>query len=211
MSQEINEASTHSRVSLGPDESYFRTMTLIRSRFSSSEASILGETPLARAERLALQVRKIVEGIAFAALSGLEARNEKVLAGHRTKSADDLLIWLNKKNLLKLPSAQRIGPAVTGFKVVMEGGAGSAAGLDQDVGSLLRMFSRASALIHEHHPERYTEAKILADLQEIEADLRKLREWLWLHIMFLCGKAFLVQMGQYGTASFMVNLTKESQ
>lgn len=72
------------------------------------------------------------------------------------------------------------------------------------------MFSRASALLHERHPERLLEAQVIAEREALESDLQRLRDWLWLHVMFLKSKGFLVQMGQHGTPSFMTDLTRLS-
>jgi hypothetical protein len=70
------------------------------------------------------------------------------------------------------------------------------------------MYSRASSLVHERHPEQLTDTQIESELKAIELDASRLRNWLWLHIMFLRGEGFLVQMGQFGTDSFMVSISK---
>jgi len=187
---------------------YFHSAQIMRNRFLTAAVAGENETPLARAERIAFQVRKIVEGVAFATLSGVEVRNKQTLAELRSKDADKLLIWLDRKGLLKLPTAQRVGMPLLGFQLVLEGGAGAAAGLDLDKTNLLEMFSRASSLVHERHPERLTEEKVSSELLAVENDLHRLRGWLWLHTMYLRDSAFLIQMGQYGTSSFFVNLTR---
>lgn len=48
------------------------------------------------------------------------------------------------------------------------------------------------------------------ELQELENDARALRHWLWSHIVFFGGSGFLVQMGMFGTSSFMTLLTRQN-
>ena len=74
-------------------EAYVRSMTLIRSRLLAIDSLSGTEAPLLRAEMLALHVRKIVEGVAFSALSACEIRNAQELREQRTKDADKLLTW----------------------------------------------------------------------------------------------------------------------
>lgn len=190
---------------LDPVRSYERSMSLIRARLISIEALPLGEAPLLRAERIALQVRKIVEGVAFAALSAVEHRNKNILSEQRTKDADKLLSWLDHRQLLRLPSGQTLeaSPSVE-FKCVFSG----AANQDMKLEELKSAYSRASSLIHERHPERLTDEQILIEGALIEEDARRLRGWLWLHIMFLRGEGFLVQMGQHGTPSFFGSIMR---
>lgn len=186
-------------------------MVIIRGRLIAGETDIDNDANLARAERIALHVRKIIEGVAFASLSSVEVRNKQSLEKLRTKDAVEILRWLDKKCLLKLPSAQRWGTPVPSCQMVLEGGAGAAQGLDMTSEDLVKMYSRSSSLIHERHPEKLTPDEIAKELTEIEGDLKQLKNWLWLHVMFLRGAGFLIQMGQYGTESFMVNLTKEAR
>lgn len=190
---------------LDPAESYERSMTLIRERFVSLDSFPIEEASLVRAERVAFQVRKIIEGIAFAALSAVEHRNRQTLANHRTKPADKLLKWLADKQLLRLPSAQRLErSSFLDYKAVFNG----AAAQDMDLGQLMDAYARASSLIHERHPERLTPERIASGRAAIEEDAHRLRSWLWLHIMFLKGEGFLIQMGLCGTSSFFVPLTR---
>lgn len=180
-------------------------MILIRSRFVALEPEISGEAPIVKAERYALQVRKIVEGVAYGALSAVEHRNAQVLREQRTKDADKLLTWLDQKSLLRLPSAQRIKPPISeDHKFVLEG-AGSE---DWTLDMLKQAYSRASALVHERHPEQLENNDIRNELDALVQDATKLRSWLWLHMMFLKGEAFYVQMGQFGTPSFITSLTR---
>ncbi len=192
---------------LDPGAAYHATMILIRNRFLAIASSVDDEQPLTRAERIGLQVRKIVEGVAYGCLSGVEYRNQQTLADQRTKDADKLLVWLISKNLLKLPCAQRIEPSPSPEYEAVLAGAGE---FDLNAGYLRSAYSRASALVHERHPERLSTSTVVAELAAIEADAERLRSWLWLHIMFLRGEGFLVQMGQFGTPSFMVPLTREA-
>src|SRR3954464_10577458 len=97
-------------MSLEPWDGYRRGMSMIRNRFVELERSRENEPRLMRAERTALHVRKIIEGVAYAALSAVEHRNQKMLAEQRTKDGDKLLDWLQAKGLLRLPHAQIISP-----------------------------------------------------------------------------------------------------
>lgn len=188
------------------DAAYRASMTLIRARFLALEAAPEGEAPFIRAERLALHVRKIVEGVAFSALSATEIRNAQELREQRTKDADKLLTWLDQRRLLCLPQAQRIDPAPSpGIKVTFRG----AGDEDLDLDALKAAYSRASALVHERHPERLDQGTVEGEIALLEEDARRLRAWLWLHITFLKGSAALLQMGQYGTESFLVRLDRE--
>lgn len=191
---------------LEPAPAYETSMALIRNRFIAIDQELIDETPLNRAERIALHVRKIVEGVAFSCLSGVEHRNQQTLQDQRSKDADKLLSWLHSKQLLRLPTAQRFEPPPTReYKAVLAG----AAQHDVDIDYLKSAYSRASSLIHERHPEGLTGDAIASELSAIEEDAKRLRSWLWLHIMFLRGEGFLVQMGQFGSASFMVPLTRQ--
>jgi hypothetical protein len=188
-------------------EAYKGCITAIRHRFLALDTNQAHESKIQRAERFALQVRKIVEGIAFAALSAAEYRNRHHLREQRKKDADKLLTWLESKGMLRLPNAQNIGAPQAGFQIVFEGAQ------DKDIAfaQLKSMFSRASELVHERHPERLSEGVIDAELTGIERDARQLREWLWTHIMFLHGEGFLIQMGMFDTPSFFVSISKESE
>jgi hypothetical protein len=126
----------------------------------------------------------------------------------RSKDADKLLSWLHSKSMLVLPSAQRLEPPPSAEYRIVMAGAGSE---DLARDDLKSMYSRASSLVHERHPEQLTSTQIENDLNSIERDASRLRSWLWLHIMFLRGEGFLVQMGQFGTESFMVSIKKMAE
>jgi hypothetical protein len=192
-------------VEIEPAAAYESSMMLIRQRFLAIERTDAAETPLVRAEQIGFQVRKIIEGVAYGALSAAEVRNKQVLSQQRSKDADKLLSWLHSKNMLVLPSAQRLEPPPSDeYKIVMAG-AGSE---DLALNDLKSMYCRASGLVHERHPEQLTSTQIENELNAIVADASRLRSWLWLHIMFLRGEGFLLQMGQFSTASFMVSISK---
>lgn len=181
-----------------PMHAYEAGMGIIRQRFMLVDG-LAGENPLVRAEQIAFQVRKIVEMVAFSALSAVEYRNRETLAAQRTKDAGAILAWLNKKSMLKLPHAQRVTPSSDpSYKAVFIGHPSANIGGDE----LASMYSRASALVHERHPERLTVSVIDEELRGMEDSARRLRDWLWLHIIFHQGEGFLVQMGQFGSASF---------
>jgi hypothetical protein len=200
-----NEGEKRGKVPLAAVHAYQDTMTLIHLRLLVLDVRVDTENPIIRAERLALHVRKIVEGVSFAALSAMEHRNNRVLAGQRTMDADNLLDWMNKKGLLRLPSSQRVGASpLEGYAMLCEG----AGDQDLSLSDLKEMFSRSSALVHERHPERLTAEVTASETAALENDALRLRSWLWNHIMFLRGEGFLVQMGQFGTPSFLVPLTR---
>lgn len=94
-----------------PYAAYEVGMTVIRARLLYLDSKPADAHPLMAAEKIAFQVRKIIEGVAFAALSAVEYRNGQMMSDHRGKDADKLLTWLAKKRLLRLPSARRVEPA----------------------------------------------------------------------------------------------------
>ncbi len=188
-----------------PAAAYENSMILIRERLLAIDRTDPSETPLVRAERIGFQVRKIIEGVAYGALSAAEVRNKQVLSQQRSKDADKLLSWLHSKSMLVLPSAQRLEPPPSAEYRIVMAGAGSE---DLTLNDLKSMYSRASSLVHERHPEELTRTQIESELSSIERDASRLRSWLWLHIMFLRGEGFLLQMGQFGTESFMVSISK---
>lgn len=182
-------------------------MVSVRYRLLILDVDLNGETPLNRAERFALHVRKIVEAVSFAALSATELKNANLLLQQRSKDASQLLAWLEHRKLLRLPEAQRLSPSSDpAFKAVFEGDPSANIGVTE----LQRMFSRASALLHERHPERLSQESLIGELQELEKDARSLRHWLWCHIAFLGGRGILVQMGMFGTASFVGLITRQN-
>lgn len=191
---------------MDPKTAYETLVGSIRSRFLVLDVEVKDEAVLNRAERFALHVRKIVEGVSYAALSATEFKNASQLLQQRSKDASQVLAWLDQKKLLRLPEAQRVIPSTDPrWQVVCEGNPSANVGATE----LQKMFSSASALVHERHPERLSQEVLDRELQELEKDARSLRHWLWNHIVFLEGSGFLVQMGMYGTSSFMGLLTRE--
>lgn len=182
-------------------------MIIIHSRLLALQTIPAAFSPLIRSETLALHVRKIVEGIAFAALSVVEYRNGQVLATQRTKNADTILRWLAAKGLLRLPEAQTLQLSPTPeFAMILEGAA------DRNMSSkeLEHAYSLASTLIHERHPERLARERVEQEMSDLARYAQRLHGWLWAHCMFFHGEAFLIQMGQAGTSSFFVPITQES-
>lgn len=187
-------------------DAFERSITLIRQRLLVVKSVDQTLPALVQAERISFQVRKIVEGVAFLALSAAELRNRHPLVQQRTKDADQILSWLDSKQMLELPSAQRASESEDpGYAAVFRG----AGPKDLDLAALKTMFSRASAMVHERHPERLTPERVNRELAVLKEDGQRLYEWLWLHIMFLKGEAILVQMGQFGTPSFIQPLVRE--
>lgn len=190
---------------LPPQEAYLLSASLICARLKQMDINMGDENALARAERFAFHIRKIVEGVAFAALSAAEHRNKNILEKLRTKSADQLLHILNRRDLLRLPRAQYVKKSTRpGYRLEVSG----VGDLDLAVKDLKSMYKRSSNLIHERHPERLLPKTLAIELSDLENDAARLRSWLWSHIMFLGGAGFLVQMGLVGTDSFMVDLQK---
>jgi hypothetical protein len=190
-----------------PGPAYEILMGTVRNRLLSLNVDVNEETMLNRAERFALHVRKTVEAVSFAALSATEFKNKSQLLQQRTKDASQVLAWLDQKRLLRLPEAQRVTPSSDPqFGAVCEGNPQANIG----VAELQGMFSRASALVHERHPERVSQESLNRELQGLEKDAQYLRQWLWNHIVFLGGSGFLVQMGMFGNTSFMKLLTRRA-
>ena len=192
---------------MDPAAAYEILMGTVRGRLLILDLEVNDEGVLYRAERFALHVRKIVEAVSFAALSATEFKNGSQVLQQRTKDASQVLAWLDQKKLLRLPEAQRVTPSSDPrYGAVCEGNLPA----NVRVADLQGVFSRASALVHERHPERLSKEALKEELQELEKDARALRHWLWSHIMFLGGSGFLVQMGMLGTLSFMTLLTRQN-
>ncbi|MDM0120428.1 hypothetical protein [Variovorax arabinosiphilus] len=191
---------------MDPATAYELLMGSVQGRLSLLNGDIPDESVLYRAERFALHVRKIVEAVSFAALSATEFKNGQLLQ-QRTKDASQVLAWLDQKKLLRLPEAQRVTRSSNPlYGAVCEGNSSKNLGVPE----LQRMFSRASSLVHERHPERLSQETIKDELQKLEKDAQALRHWLWSHIVFFGGSGFLLQMGMFGTLSFMTMLTREN-
>ena len=194
-----------------PYTAYEVGMTVIRARLLYLDSKPADAHPLVAAEKIAFQVRKIIEGVAFAALSAVEYRNRQMMSDHRGKGADKLLIWLDKKRLLSLPSARQVEPAPEPTPVGCLGSLVEAPDRNMAVEQLRAAYSRASALIHERHPERFIPETIEAECFALEEDGRRLRAWLWLHVTSLHGEAFLLDMDKHGTNRFLARLVPMSE
>lgn len=192
---------------MDPGAAYATLMGSVRGRLLILDMDVFGESELYRAERFALHVRKIVEAVAFAALSATEFKNKSQLLQQRTKDASQVLAWLDQKKLLRLPEAQRVTPSSDPhYQAVCEGNPSANIGVTE----LQGMFSRASALVHERHPERVSQEILKSELQVLEKDARELRRWLWQHFVFLGDNGFLVQMGMFGSSSFISLLGRQN-
>jgi hypothetical protein len=192
---------------MDPRDAYQRSMQLIRARFTTIESAFSIENDMVRSEQIALQVRKIIEALAYCSLSASEKVNNTILRDQRSKDADKLLNWLDAKNILRLPAAQIFRESnIPSIKVIIEGAPEKNWTKDR----LLQAFSRASAQIHQKHPEDLTNRYLAAAVAEIEKDARELREWLWKHTMDLRGEAFLVQMKFENPEHFLVSIRKVS-
>ena len=108
-----------------PAAAYENSMMLIRERFLAIDRTDPSETPLVRAERIGFQVRKIIEGVAYGALSAAEVRNKQVLSQQRSKDADKLLSWLHSKSMLVLLSPAAIRTSRSGPELGMSQRLGS--------------------------------------------------------------------------------------
>ena len=69
---------------------------------------------------------------------------------------------------------------------------------------LYGIWTRASAHIHERHPERLTKETLEKAVAECGADASKLRSWLWSHRVHHKGQLFLVQMALAPQPGFVV-------
>lgn len=193
------------RSSMEPATAYEILMDTVRSRLLVLDLDVDGEGLLNRAERFALHVRKIVEAVAFSALSATEHKNSSRLIQLRTRDASQVLALLNNKNMLRLPASQRVTSSIDPqYSAVCEGNSSA----DLSARDLQRMFSRASAILHERHPERLSQEGLAIELQELEKDARALRHWLWSHIVFLGNEGFWVQMEKIGSSTCMTPLTR---
>lgn len=189
-----------------PGLAYEMIMGTVRGRLLILDVQFDGEGSLNKAERLALHIRKIVEAVSFAALSASEYTNSSQLLQQRTKDASQVLAWLKHKKLLRLPEAQRVVASTDPqYSTVCEGNPS----VNLSAEDLQGMFSRASALIHERHPERLSQERLAIELQQLEKDAVALRHWLWSHIVFLRDAGFLIQMGMFGKPNFMRLMTRE--
>jgi hypothetical protein len=192
---------------MDPAAAYEILMGTVRGRLLILDIDVNDESVLYRAERFALHVRKIVEAVSFAALSATEFMNTSQLLQQRTKDASQVLAWLDQKKLLRLPKAQRVTASPDPrHGAICEGNPSANIG----VAELQGMFSRASALVHERHPERLSQEILKRELQGLEKDAQALRHCLWSHIVFFGGSGFLVQIGMFGTSSFMTLLTRQN-
>lgn len=189
-------------------DAYRASGLLIRKRLLQAETTTWAAEPLLEAEALGLQVRKIIESVAFMALSAAEYRNNTTLADLRTKDADKLLTLLQGRALLKLPEAQDIKPpSEPSFAMELHG----AQSRNLDLASLKRAYSRASQLVHERHPERLDQAIVASEAIKLAQDAEALRRWLWTHTMFFRGEMILVRMQFPDQARFITQLTGPSQ
>jgi hypothetical protein len=187
-----------------PAELYADSMGLICQRLHLLKSLPSDVPELADAETIALQVRKIVEGLAYAALSGSEHRNKEVIIGLRSKDGADVLRSLSKRGMLHLPKAQDLSRATNPAYEIVISGRG-----DRDMTEieLIDAFKLASQIIHERHPERLTLHGVRADRDKLRSITSKMREWLWTHMVSHRGEAIVVQMALYpkegwcGTAS----------
>lgn len=189
-----------------PSEAYTLSMSLIAQRFRVVENYATDEVSYLNAELHALQVRKIVEGVSYAALSAFEHVHGD--SGQRTSDAKKLLDWMVRKKLLVLPGAvtvERVSEASHSIRVTLSPA--------RDLGPefLDEAYVRSSDILHERHPERLDGSKLEGILRGLQADASRLRGWLWNHWMPLPDQAFLVQMGMNGTSSFWARLDKRPE
>jgi hypothetical protein len=142
---------------MDPAAAYEILMGTVRARLLIHDVDVNEEGVLYRAERFALHVRKSVEAVSFAALSATESKNTSQLLQQRTKGASQVLTWLDQKKLLRLPESQRVTPSFDPrYGAVCEGNPPANIG----VAELQGMFSRASVLVHERHPERLSQERL---------------------------------------------------
>jgi hypothetical protein len=125
-------------------------------------------------ESYALHLRKIVEGLAFAALSAFEHAEGLLQHLHR-KDPDALLRHLEKKGLLALPTSADVARSSDPASTVI---VTPRAERDLQPRDLYDIWTRASAHIHERHPERVSKESLEKAVVEFDADTSGLRAWL---------------------------------
>ena len=188
-----------------PAIGYQVAMRLIHARLVVVGNPAGGSLPLFRAEMAGVAVRKVVEGLAFAALSAAEHHNPKLPRSFRTKDASHLLSSLDSKGLLRLPEANDVLPPSDDTHVAILQGRPER---NLTAAKLKAMYSRASAIIHERHPERLTDQAIAQELATLEQDVRDLRLWLWTHVTFIQEEAYAIQMDRIHAQDFWISLSK---
>lgn len=188
-----------------PAMGYQIAMRLIHARLVAVGNPVEGSLPLFRAEMVGVAVRKVVEGLAFAALSAAEHQNPKLPRSFRTKDANHLLSSLDSKGLLRLPEANDVLPPSDDTHVAIFQGRPER---NLTVAKLKAMYSRASVVIHERHPERLTDQTIAQEVIALEQDVRDLRLWLWTHVTFIQKEAYAIQMNQINAQDFWISLGK---
>lgn len=193
---------------------YADSMGLICQRLHLIKSLPPGAPDLTDAETIALQVRKIVEGIAFAALSGTEHRNKEKMLNIRTKDGADIIKFLSKRGMLYLPTSQDLSSSSDPSYRLVLSGRGDRDMTDVD---LIDAFKLSSKIIHERHPERLAMSELKRDRDCLRKIAEQMREWLWTHMVSHRGEAIIVQMGLYprdgwcGTASKIAELPDETQ
>ena len=156
------------------------------------------------AESYALHLRKIVEGLAFAALSAFEHTEGRLDQLHR-KDPDALLRHLDKKGLLRLPRAYDIRQSddpTYRAKLL------ATPDRDLNVGDLYKVWDRASRVLHEQHPKRITKEVLQEIGTALRSDAARLRGWLWSHCVHFKGELFMVQMAKVNTEAFAATLKR---
>ena len=160
---------------------------------------------LTDAETVALQVRKIIEGIAFAALSGTEHRNKGTLIGLRSKDGAEIIRTLSKRKMLHLPCSQDFkSSADPAYRVIISGRGDR----DMTADDLAEAFKLASQVIHERHPERLGPERLEQERSNLRAVAERLRDWLWTHMTLHNGEAIVVQMVLYPAEGWCVAANK---
>ncbi len=188
-----------------PVELYAASIGLVRQRLQLLGGLPTESSPLTDAETVALQVRKIIEGIAFAALSGTEHRNKEALIGLRSKDGAEIIRTLARRKMLHLPCSQDFkSSSDPAYRVIMSGRG------DRDITAdeLIEAFGLASRVIHERHPERLSPLKLEQEREALRAFAGRLRDWLWTHSTLHNGEAIIVQMVLYPAASWCVSASK---
>ncbi len=156
------------------------------------------------AESYALHLRKIVEGLAFAALSAFEHTEGRLDHLHR-KAPDALLRHLDKKGLLQLPRAYDIRQSDDrAYRAKLL----PAPDRDLHVSDLYKVWDSASRVLHERHPERITKEALRETGAALRSDSARLRGWLWSHCVHFKGELFMVQMAKVNTDSFAASLKR---
>ena len=163
-----------------------------------------GELPIIPAEWLALQVRKICEAVAFAAVTGEEFSSGRS-SPRRIMAPKNVLKELKKHPSVVLPQAVDVQrDEFHRFMLLPR------PDRNWTLESVLSAWHDASQILHVKHPDDAQAVWLDPMREEMERLLASLKAWLWTHTIVYQQKAVLIQMGQY-PHEFLTNLSSTEQ